>query len=43
MEPEDCAEAGGLVYEDSYACDPNPCPPTTTTDGSWGSIKAMYR
>jgi hypothetical protein len=43
MVPEDCVEAGGLVYEDSDTCEPNPCPPTTTSDGSWGSIKAMYR
>jgi hypothetical protein len=43
MAPEDCVEAGGLVYEDSDTCDPNPCPPTTTRDASWGSIKAMYR
>jgi hypothetical protein len=41
--PEDCVVAGGLVYEDSETCDPNPCPPTVTRGMSWGSIKGMYR
>jgi hypothetical protein len=38
-----CAEAGGVTEGPCVPCDPNPCSPTPTPEGSWGAIKARYR
>lgn len=37
------ADCVGDWLGENFDCDPNPCPPIPTIDGSWGQIKNTYR
>lgn len=43
LSPLGCLEAGGAYQGDFSLCEPGLCPPTATTDGTWGGVKSLYR
>lgn len=41
--PSDCRAMGGTPQGSGTTCDPNPCMPTRSRNGTWGQIKGSYR